>query len=241
MRGVVLFLSIFFMQFAHAELLLPQEAFKFSAKKVNNGINIQFKIAKNHLLYKEKFEFFIDNPNVRAGIPLMPSAKSKFDANFNKEIEYYKQQVDIFLPIVETKDAFNLKVVAQGCAENGICYPPTPYYYHVNLNTNSMSKANIENFLQKQPNIIAKNTFSFLRHPKSAGLETIPPQNQVNTTTTNKNSEPEIKKSEVTKVPNKIEKIEIRQDQSKFYWLFIFMCIICTAIISHPAFNQEGD
>jgi len=218
------FLIIFFILIinnAYA-LLIPQEAFILNAKQIPNGLNIQFKIAKNHLLYKEKFEFFVDDASVRVGKPVFPLAKKKFDVNFDKEVEYYKNQVSIFLPLIEYKQPFTLKIMTQGCAEKGICYPPTAYYYNVKM----MSK--LDNGLLNS-RLDKKRPFSFSpKNYKSAGLETAD-----NANTSVEDIAP---RAYLQKHP----KEDSKKDYSKFYWLFIFMCIICTIIISHPSFNKDN-
>ncbi len=240
------FIFIFYLFFAnpaHAQLLLPQDAFKFQAFKVKGGIEVNFKIAKNHILYKEKFEFFVDDRNTKVGSPIFPTPKVKYDANFNKNVEYYAKQAKIFLPLIAVKDPFTLKVIAQGCSENGICYPPSSYYYHVipTVQSNILKYAPIEQKHTNPRNSQAYGyAFSFMKNQeyKSAGLETVPAYNQNKTdnqiiiqSTQNNTNQKNNNSSNNQQEP--------QQDHSKFYWLFIFMCIICTAIISHPSFNKE--
>jgi thiol:disulfide interchange protein len=223
-----------------AQFLLPQDAFKFKAYQVTSmqesNLHVVFEIANNHFLYKEKFEFFIDDANVKLGKPIFPLALSKFDSNFNKRIDFYKKSVKIILPIVYANNPFTLKVVAQGCAENSVCYPPTAYYQHIipktirqPITNNAIASSGKLNASIKRP------AFSFLNNVpyKSAGLPLLTEnkisvnRNQHNYYTNNLN--------------NQDENIKIvkKADHSKSYWLFIFICIICTSIISHPMFNQE--
>jgi thiol:disulfide interchange protein len=234
--------SLFFINLSYAQLLVPQEAFKFQAVKVRDGIEVNFKIARGHLLYKEKFEFFIDDANTKVGTPVFPPAKTKFDANFNKNVEYYQKQVKIFLPLLKSKDPFTLKVIAQGCAESGICYPPSPYYYHVlpftqsNIIQYNPAEQRYSNPRNSQG---YGHAFSFMKNKeyKSAGLETV----QLNSINQNNfNNQDNVDNSNLQNHSNRKDgKQEPQQDHSRFYWLFIFMCIICTAIISHPSFNKE--
>jgi thiol:disulfide interchange protein DsbD len=108
---------------AEDQFLPPEQAFRFSAKMTDaSNVEIRFKIADQYYLYRERFAFKADG--ARLGTPVIPPGKIKFDETFEKDVEVYRNEVVIRLPV--TADApFTLTVSSQGCADKGLCYPPT--------------------------------------------------------------------------------------------------------------------
>ena len=111
---------------AHAaDLLDPEEAFKLSAAIADDGRTIvaRFRVADGYYLYRERFAFAASD-GVRLGVPQYPRATSKFDETFNKEVPIYRGDVAVGLPIQSGDGAFVLTAKLQGCADQGVCYPP---------------------------------------------------------------------------------------------------------------------
>jgi thiol:disulfide interchange protein DsbD len=108
---------------AEDQFLPPEQAFRFSARMADaSNVEIRFKIADQYYLYRERFAFKADG--ARLGTPVIPPGKIKFDETFEKDVEVYRHEVVIRLPV--TADApFTLTVSSQGCADKGLCYPPT--------------------------------------------------------------------------------------------------------------------
>ncbi len=112
---------------AEQEFLKPDQAFLISAQS-NDGITVQvnWEIAKGYYLYQSKFRFLSDFPGVEFGDPDLPPALTKDDPIFG-EVEIYRDQVSIEVPLVavpENTEMLALKARSQGCADDGICYPP---------------------------------------------------------------------------------------------------------------------
>ena len=107
---------------AEEEFLAPEQAFKFSANLIApDKIEVHYKIADGYYLYRERFAFSAEK--TKLGDPNIPKGKIKFDPNFEKEVEIYRNNISIIIP-VEAKTAFTLKAISQGCADKGLCYPP---------------------------------------------------------------------------------------------------------------------
>ena len=107
---------------AEEEFLAPEQAFAFSAKLIApNQLEVHYKIADGYYLYRERFAFSAEK--AKLGEPNIPKGKIKFDPNFEKEVEIYRNNISIIIPI-ESKTTFNLKAISQGCADKGLCYPP---------------------------------------------------------------------------------------------------------------------
>src|SRR5215470_6434418 len=108
-----------------ADLLDPDEAFKLSAAIADDGRTIvaRFHAADGYYLYRERFAFAASD-GVQLGVPQYPRASSKFDETFNKEVPIYRGDVAVRVPIQSGKGAFVLSARLQGCADQGVCYPP---------------------------------------------------------------------------------------------------------------------
>ena len=124
--SVSLFSAIGFAQ----SFLAPEKAFYIDAVVTNkNTVNVNFKIAPGYYMYQERFEFVLDNAPITIKSVEFPPAKVKFDPTFEKDMGLYFERTNISLVLSEwpqglMNQAFVLKVVSQGCAEQGICYPP---------------------------------------------------------------------------------------------------------------------
>lgn len=118
---------------AHAlkqeDMLPPDQAFKFKAEVIApDKIKATWDIAQGYYLYRERFVFEPETPNLSFAAPAFPSGDSKNDPTFG-QTEVYHNQVVIEIPIERNQTrsqalALALKVRYQGCADAGLCYPP---------------------------------------------------------------------------------------------------------------------
>lgn len=107
---------------AQEDFLAPEKAFRFSARMVNSGTaEITYVIADGYYMYRESFAFKAAGAQI--GTPDIPPGKVKFDETFQKEVETYRKAVTIRVP-VQASAPFTLTVTSQGCADQGLCYPP---------------------------------------------------------------------------------------------------------------------
>jgi len=104
------------------DFLDPEVAFTASAKMVDAGTaEVTLNIAEGYYLYRERLKF--TSEDAQLGEPVLPKGKVKFDETFQKEVETYRHAVVVRIP-VKASHEFSLKVVRQGCADQGLCYPP---------------------------------------------------------------------------------------------------------------------
>ena len=108
-----------------ADFLDPEDAFKFSAAIDDGGrvVEARFNIADGYYLYRERFGFTASD-GIRLGAPQYPPPKAKFDETFNRQVEIYRGNVVVKLPIDVGSAPFTLTAKLQGCADQGLCYPP---------------------------------------------------------------------------------------------------------------------
>jgi thiol:disulfide interchange protein DsbD len=104
------------------EFLEPDVAFKFSARMADpQTIAITYTIADGYYMYRERFKFTASGATL--GTPVIPAGKIKFDDTFQKDVEYYRNNITIMVP-VQANGMFTLTVTSQGCADAGLCYAP---------------------------------------------------------------------------------------------------------------------
>jgi thiol:disulfide interchange protein DsbD len=112
----------------NSEFLPVDEAFKPILIPVDgNTVEVTFQVTPGYYLYKDKISVSTLSANVQLGKLDLPKGKSKFDEFFG-ESEVYVEDVFATLPLARaTPEAMTLELEVnfQGCAEGGLCYPPT--------------------------------------------------------------------------------------------------------------------
>lgn len=111
------------LQVVHAQTYLaPEKAFSLSAKMADaNTVEINYDIAPGYYMYREPFGFKADGATL--GEPDIPHGSVKYDINFEKDVETYRERVVITVP-VQAAGKFALHATSQGCSDEGLCYPP---------------------------------------------------------------------------------------------------------------------
>jgi thiol:disulfide interchange protein DsbD len=138
LRAAVLFISCLLVVVMSAgvaraddDFLDPAVAFKFSATEQPGEVVVHYKIADGYYMYRERFAFATRNGTVTIGDPQLPAGHVKFDQTFGKNVETYRNDLTIDIPVKQASGPFDLAVTSQGCADAGICYPPMERVYHV--------------------------------------------------------------------------------------------------------------
>jgi thiol:disulfide interchange protein DsbD len=138
LRAAVLFVSCLLVVLmsvgvarAADDFLDPADAFKFSASEQPGEVLVHYKIANGYYMYRERFAFATRNGTATIGDPQLPAGHVKFDETFAKNVETYRDELTIRIPVKQATGPFDLAVTSQGCADAGICYPPMERVYHV--------------------------------------------------------------------------------------------------------------
>ncbi|WP_250473248.1 protein-disulfide reductase DsbD [Caballeronia sp. GAFFF1] len=113
------------------DFLDPSVAFKFSASEQPGEVDVRYKIADGYYMYRERFAFAVKTGEATIGAAQLPAGKIHFDQTFNKDVETYRGELLIRIPVAQAKGPFELAVTSQGCADQGICYPPMERTYRV--------------------------------------------------------------------------------------------------------------
>jgi thiol:disulfide interchange protein DsbD len=107
------------------DFLAPEEAFRFEARALDpHTVELAFTVADGYYLYREQFAFKTDEEAVALGEAQIPPGKIKYDETFEKDVESHRGRLAIRLPVRDAPATFTLRVTSQGCADQGLCYPP---------------------------------------------------------------------------------------------------------------------
>ena len=126
---------------AQKAFLHPDKAFPVTVSWLENRTQLQvnFLTAKGYYLYQEAFQFRLMQGD-RASQTLtatLPKAEVKFDETFQKNMPIYRHPIDVILTLpggaalAEKGQGIQIEVDLQGCADGGICYPPTTLKFNI--------------------------------------------------------------------------------------------------------------
>jgi len=141
------------------EFLKVDQAFSFNFYQQGNKLEVSFDIAPEYYLYRHQFKFKYNEVTIS---PFdLPQGIDHEDEFFGVQ-KIFTEQLTFSLNIEEAKTDASIKITYQGCAEKGLCYPPTSKTVslsEVSTNTDSknvLSALSINN--ANNANDIAKNT-----------------------------------------------------------------------------------
>jgi thiol:disulfide interchange protein DsbD len=110
------------------QFLPPDQAFRSSVQLADeNTLEVTWIIAPGYYLYRDKLTAVPASGDIQLGFPEMPGGQVKTDEYFG-ETEVYFDQVQILIPFQRVNPGqitVELLLGFQGCAEDGICYPPS--------------------------------------------------------------------------------------------------------------------
>ncbi len=114
------------------EFLDPDQAYKLRAELgPNHSIALHWDIAKGYKLYRDKVQVVVANGTASLQNPVLPKGIKVTDPNTNESIDIYHDTLTLSVPLVKAEGAFTLSVGYQGCAEDGLCYPPITKLFKV--------------------------------------------------------------------------------------------------------------
>ncbi|HEY5655997.1 MAG TPA: protein-disulfide reductase DsbD [Woeseiaceae bacterium] len=118
------------------EVLPVDEAFRPYVFVIDgNTLEVSWQITPGYYLYKAKLAVSTASDKIQLGKLALPSGVMKYDEFFG-ESEVYTENVFARLPFARATPeeiSFKLQLDFQGCAEVGVCYPPTTRMLSVDL------------------------------------------------------------------------------------------------------------
>ena len=108
------------------EFLPPDKAFEISALLSSEQLQITFRAAPGYYMYEESMQLRQKNSDKTITPTTKPKSHEKFDNNFQKIVKTYDGEVEFSYDPKTLPDStpLILDVNVQGCASQGICYPP---------------------------------------------------------------------------------------------------------------------
>jgi thiol:disulfide interchange protein DsbD len=112
---------------AQREFLPPDDAFVLSHETDADGsLIVHWQVAPRYYLYRDKIAVTAMTPGLALGGPELPAGEMKDDPEFGP-VPILRDSVRARVPVlVQPPDAVAAEITLsyQGCAEDGICYPP---------------------------------------------------------------------------------------------------------------------
>ncbi|HEY6093913.1 MAG TPA: protein-disulfide reductase DsbD [Gallionellaceae bacterium] len=118
-----------------ANFLPPDQAFELSVTvRDAHTLLASFRVTPGYYLYRDKVSFSIKGSAAKIAKTSLPEGEIKQDPNFG-EMHVFHQSFQAEIDLAPEKGVQQLTLLAsyQGCAENGICYPPIDKEIRVQL------------------------------------------------------------------------------------------------------------
>jgi thiol:disulfide interchange protein DsbD len=108
------------------EFLDPEQAFKYTATATEKQVTIEWTATQGYYLYKKRMGIATTTPGASIGEPAYPKAEIHKDDYFGEQ-EVFRGKFKVTAPLSGARagDTVALKLKWQGCADAGLCYPPS--------------------------------------------------------------------------------------------------------------------
>jgi thiol:disulfide interchange protein DsbD len=104
------------------EFLNVDEAFSFNFYQKDNQLEVSFDTAPGYYLYRHQFKF--KGKNINFTPVLLPEGIDHEDEFFGVQ-KIFTEQLTFIINLEHVSSDGSIKITYQGCAEKGLCYPPT--------------------------------------------------------------------------------------------------------------------
>ena len=136
------------------------EAFNPTIETIESDrVVINVEIADEYYLYRDKFSVSTEPASVQL-LPIEFPEAIPYEDEFFGTTHIYRNKVQLTIPIAQNNPAqrFELSMMYQGCADMGLCYPPTQSSFSIELPVaaNNATKSN-DNSLIAQSNSFSIN------------------------------------------------------------------------------------
>jgi thiol:disulfide interchange protein DsbD len=108
------------------EYLQPEQAFNYTATADEKAVHIEWTVTKGYYLYLKRMGLSAATPGVTVGESIYPKGEIHKDEYFGEQ-EVFRGTFKVSAPLTGAKagDTVALKLKWQGCADAGLCYPPS--------------------------------------------------------------------------------------------------------------------
>ncbi|MBT7312619.1 MAG: disulfide bond formation protein DsbD, partial [Halieaceae bacterium] len=102
-------------------------------------LRLYWQITAGYYLYQHAFNVRVASPYQSEPLEIAyPPALNKTDEFFG-EVQVYYDHADLTVPLPSAEESLTIAVTYQGCADAGLCYPPTTQYLIVNGSSGTVS------------------------------------------------------------------------------------------------------
>src|SRR5690606_30308506 len=109
--------------FAQQNQFLPvDEAFQFDFRQQGDKLTLSWEIADSYYMYQHRF--VVKTPVQLKEEPQLPEGEAHFDEFFGETI-VYRDYVELTYNLSQASPDQAFTISYQGCADAGLCYPPT--------------------------------------------------------------------------------------------------------------------
>ena len=108
------------------EFLDPTVAFKYTVTADESHVTVEWHATKGYYLYKKRMGLAAATPGVTVGESVYPEGEIHKDEFFGEQT-VFRNDFKVTAPLTGAKagDTVALKLKWQGCADAGLCYPPS--------------------------------------------------------------------------------------------------------------------
>src|SRR6187551_1705618 len=108
------------------DYLPPEQAFKYTASADESQVTVEWKVTDGYYLYKKRMGLSAATAGVTVGDSVYPKGEAHQDDYFGEQ-EVFRHTFKVTAPLSGAKagDMVALKLKWQGCADAGLCYPPS--------------------------------------------------------------------------------------------------------------------
>ena len=108
------------------DFLPPEQAFAYQLSATPSEVTVQWKATSGYYLYKKRMGLASSTAGVTVGDPVYPKGEIHNDDYFGEQ-EIFRGDFKVTAPLTGAKpgDTVALKLKWQGCADAGLCYPPS--------------------------------------------------------------------------------------------------------------------
>ena len=111
------------------QFLRVDEAFVLRTRLDGTTLVADWRIADGYYLYRSRTTLTPEaGSDVRVGEAVFPAGKHKTDDYFG-DVEVYYQGLQVRQPLLAGSAGARVKITYQGCADAGLCYPPTTKWF----------------------------------------------------------------------------------------------------------------
>ncbi len=110
------------------EFLPPEQAFQYTVVANPTSVTVEWRATKGYYLYKSRMGLAAATPGVTVGTSVYPPGEVHEDEYFGKQ-EVFRGAFKVSAPLAGARpgDTIALKLKWQGCADAGLCYPPSEW------------------------------------------------------------------------------------------------------------------